>query len=168
LFGHRFPIEAQGIGCKQAHRLLSRPCRVQIKRTWSCLSYHEDEPFIGWFPTEDLFKRAEYPAALLRRYPCSDAKVTPGLFGAFGHGFPTRRQLLADDVLRCHLIPLGASPSEVEQVLGPADEKEVEPKGISFIYGLGPERDSVVQIDSELLLVEFKGDLVAYVSIFQG
>jgi hypothetical protein len=75
-------------------------------------------------------------------------------------GFPTRRQLLADDVLRCGLLGPGDSSLEVEAILGPPDEREMAAGSLSFLYGLGPERDSIFQVDPELLLVELKRDRV--------
>jgi hypothetical protein len=168
LFQHRFPVEAQGIRCGQARRLLSRRCALHLSQRWSCLSFREERPFITWIPTEDLFKRFAYPAALLQRYPCSEAEVTPKLFGSAPRGFPTRRQLLADDVLRCRLLQPGDSVVESEQMLGPADEREPERDGLSLIYSLGPERDSLVQIDPELLLIESKASRITSMSIEQG
>lgn len=169
LFRHRFQVEAQGIDCGEARRVLTRPCVIRLQRRWSCFSYRESEPFVVWFPTEDLFERIQYPAVLLRRYPCSQAEVTPSLFSVPTTGFPTRRQLLADDVIRCELLRSGDSSVEVEETLGPPDEKEPEASGrVSFVYGLGPERDSVVQVDSELLLIELKRDRVFSISIVQG
>jgi hypothetical protein len=168
LFQHRFQIEARGVGCAIARRVLSRPCAIRTERQWSCFSYREDAPFIAWFPTEDLFQRAKYPAVLLRRYPCSRAKVTPSLFGVLGKGFPTRRQLLADDVLRCGLLRPGDSRLAVEETLGLADATEVEAGRHLLVYGLGLERDSVFQIDPELLEIELDRGRVSALSIVQG
>lgn len=167
-FDHRFPIEAQGVTCAEARSLVGRPCTVSLKRQWSCTSFREDGPFIAWFPTEDLFKRRQYPAVLLRRYPCAQARVTPQLFSIFTKGFPTRRQLLADDVLRCGLIRPGDSSLEVEETIGPADEKEPGGGRLSYVYGLGLERDSIIQIDPELLVIEVDKGRVTSISIVQG
>lgn len=167
LFGHQFPIEAQGIGCTQARRLIAQErCPIRVKKQWSCTSFREDEPFLAWFPTEDLFRRILYPTALLRRYPCSQAKVTPSLFSVATKRFPTRRQLLADDVLRCELLAPGDSLIEAEGVLGPPDESENDGEILSAIYGLGLER-SVFQIDSEILLIESKHGQITSLSIEQ-
>jgi len=38
----------------------------------------------------------------------------------------------------------------------------------SLVYNLGPERDSVFQIDPEFLLVEISGGLATSISIEQG
>jgi hypothetical protein len=105
---------------------------------------------------------------LLWRYPCSQAKVTPTAFGKAERGFPTRRQLLADDVLRCHLLGRGDSYVDVEQLLGPPDEREPAGGRMSFVYFLGPERDSFIQIDPELLLIELSHETLTYIAIVQG
>lgn len=174
LFGHRFTVEGQGIRCREARKVVSRSCLINLKKRWSCFSYRESKPFVVWFPTEDLFKRVQYPAVLLRRYPCSQSEVTPGLFAVSTRvfptrRFPTRRQLLADDVLRCKLLLLGDELSKVEALLGPPDETVMEASSKqSLVYNLGPERDSVFQIDPEFLLVEISGGLATSISIEQG
>lgn len=168
MFGHRFLIEAQGIKCREGRALISQRCRIALAKQWSCFSYRESKPFVVWFPTEDLFKRVQYPAAVLRRYPCSQTKVTPTLFGISTRVFPTRRQLLADDVLRCKLLLVGDELSKVEALLGLPDQKATEASTLSLVYNLGPERDSVIQIDPELLLIEVSGNLVTSISIEQG
>ena len=168
LFQHRFAVEAQGIGCTKARAVVSAPCAVDLDRQWSCASYREEAPFVAWFPSEDLFKRTRYPAVLLRRYPCSQAKVTPALFALFTKGFPTRRQLLADDVLRCGLLQPGDSAAAVREVLGAPEGEETEAGRFYFVYGLGLERDSIIQIDPELLEIELKRDRVTAIAMVQG
>ncbi len=168
-FGQRFPVEAQGIGCGEARGLAGRHgCRLQLHRQWSCFSLREYRPFVVWFPTHDLFAKAVYPVVVLRRYPCSEANVTPSLFGLAEKGFPTRRQMLADDVIRCRLLRTGAGVAEVEALLGPPDGKEPGKGRFWFIYGLGPERDSIIQIDPELLEIEFRGGRMTSISMVQG
>ncbi len=147
---------------------MNKRCGIHVRRQWSCFSFRKDAPFIAWFPSEDLFKRNLYPVALLRRYPCSEAKVTPRAFGEAKGRFPTRRQLLADDVLRCHLLGRGNNYVDVEQLLGPPDEREPEGGSILFVFFLGPERDSFFQMDPELLLIELSHGKVVYIAIVQG
>jgi hypothetical protein len=168
LFQHRFPVEAQGIGCRLAHRLLRHPCKTNLKLEWSCLSYRENLPFLIWLPSNDYFKRNKYPAVLLRRYPCSEAKVTPSLFGKPSTGFPTRRQLLADDVLRCELLKVGETLPEVEKVIGPADASEPEGHHKILSYLLGTERDSLIPIDPELLQLEVERGRLGGIAMVQG
>ncbi len=105
---------------------------------------------------------------LLRRYSCSEAEVTPRLFALPPRGFPTRRQLLADDVLRCGLLGPGDSAAEVEEVIGPPEEREARRAGPEWIYGLGPERDSIFQVDPELLNVTLRHGRVTSIEIVQG
>jgi len=75
--------------------------------------------------------------------------------------------MLADDLIRCHLLK-GESPAEVEAEIGAPEEIETNQGKTSFIYGLGRERDSFIQIDNESLLVEFADEEVASVVIFQN
>jgi hypothetical protein len=168
MFGHRFPIEAQGITCGEARRLAAQRCRARFHRRWTCFSAREDGPFVIWFPTAELFRRSLYPVVLLRRYPCSQARVSPRLFGKLERGFPTRRQLLADDVLRCHLLASGDEASKAEGLLGPADSHEAEAGRTYLVYFLGPERDSLIQIDPELLVVSLRAGRVTGVEMIQG
>ena len=80
--------------------------------------------------------------------------------------FPTRRQLLADDVIGANSYILGSGLIEAEEVLGPPDEVEQVGQILSAIYGLGPER-SIFQIDSEILLIESVHGQITSLSIEQ-
>jgi len=75
--------------------------------------------------------------------------------------------MLADDLIRCHLLK-GKSPAEVEAEIGAPEETETSQGKTSFIYALGRERDSYIQIDNESLLVESTNEEVTSVSIFQN
>lgn len=75
--------------------------------------------------------------------------------------------MLADDLIRCHLLN-GKNVAEVEEEIGTPEETETSHGKTSFIYALGRERDSFIQIDNESLLVEFAGEEVASVVIFQN
>lgn len=75
--------------------------------------------------------------------------------------------MLADDLIRCRILN-GKSVAQTEAIIGAPGERSTNGGSTSFVYGLGPERDSFFQVDDELLLVEFVGDKVASVSIFQG
>lgn len=88
------------------------------------------------------------------------------LFEPLRKGFPTRRQMLADDLIRCHLLK-DKTPTEVEAEIGVPEETSTSQGKTSFVYALGRERDSFIQIDNESLLVEFANEEVEFVSIFQ-
>jgi hypothetical protein len=147
--------------------MITQPCKISFDRDWSCFSFREDDPFIAWFPSDDLFKRDVRTLIVFARYPCSRAKVTPALFSHLSHGFPTRRQMLADDLIRCKLLK-GKSRAQVEATIGPAEEPTTEGRRTYLDYYLGLERDSVFQIDGENLSVEIEGDRVRSVEIYQG
>lgn len=165
LFGHRFPIETRGIDCAEGRRLLSMRCALRPHRRWSCASARPGGPFVSWFPTADLFRGRRYPEVLLRRYPCSQSRVTPRLFGFLGRGYPTRRQLLADDVLRCGLVRIGDSVADVEATLGRPDGAEREAGRSYFAYDLGLERSPILAVDSELLRVDLRKGHVTSIAI---
>ncbi len=170
LFDHRFPLEAQGIGCAQARRLMRRRCRDYLRGTWTCNSFREDAPFVVWLPLAQVFGRRYYPVAALRRYPCSEAKVTPSLFAVEPRQgqFPSRRQLLADDLVRCHLLEPGDTVAEAEALLGPPDGEEAEAGHRHWRWILGTERDSIFKIDPELLDLEITGGRVTAIEMVQG
>lgn len=130
---------------QQVRRILSSACRIRLKRTWSCMSFRESKPFLVWFPTAEIFDLRPTVEIRLERYPCSEARVTPSLFKHHTRGFPTRRQMLADDLMRCEMLN-GASLEELEGAIGPPDERSDERGGSYLYYFLGPERDSLVRL----------------------
>jgi hypothetical protein len=169
VFGKPFGVRVLGhrVGCRRVRRLITRPCKISFDRTWSCFSFREDDPFIAWFLSDDLFKKDLRTLIVLNRYPCSRAKVSPSLFSHLSRGFPTRRQMLADDLIRCQLLK-GMSRTEVEATIGPAEEPTSEGRRTYLDYSLGLERDSILQIDGEYLEVEIERDRVQTVGIYQG
>jgi hypothetical protein len=168
LFGRPFSIEVAGkrIKCKNVRRIVASGCRIRLKQKWSCVSFRETKPFLVWFLTAEIFKPRWTTTIRFRRYPCSEAHVTPSLFKHLGKSFPTRRQMLADDLIRCEMLA-DASTQEVESAIGPPDER-AHKRGHTYLYYLlGPERDSLFQIDSELFAVEVSGEKVKALSIVQ-
>jgi hypothetical protein len=168
VFGQTFSVWIMGkpLGCATARQISSAPCGIKLHHKWSCFSFPVNKPFLAWFPTKELYKRHWSTTIAFRRYPCTDAHMSPQLFGPLGKGFPTRRQMLADDLIRCHLLK-GKNPAEVEAEIGAPEEIETNQGRTSFVYALGRERDSYIQIDNESLLVEFANEEVASVLIFQ-
>jgi len=168
VFDQTFSVWVMGkpIDCTAARRISSAPCGIKLHHKWSCFSFPVNKPFLAWFPTKELYKRHWSTTIAFRRYPCTNAHVSPQLFEPLGKGFPTHRQMLADDLIRCHLLN-GDSPAEVEAEIGAPEETETNQGKTSFVYALGRERDSFIQIDNESLLVEFANDEVASVLIFQ-
>lgn len=100
------------------------------------------------------------------RHPCSQASITADQFAREPRGFPSLRQLLADDLIRCDMLD-GQTYAQVRQLLGPP----AEGKSRRYLaYVIGRERDSFFQIDPELLYIPFarNGQVVGTPSIFQG
>jgi hypothetical protein len=169
VFGQTFSvwIIGQPLSCAKARQISSAPCGIELHNKWSCFSFPINKPFLAWFPTKELYKRHWSTTIAFRRYPCVDARVSRQLFEPLGKGFPTRRQMLADDLIRCHLLK-GKNPTEVEAEIGAPEETSTSQGKTSFVYALGRERDSFIQIDGESLLVEFADEKVESVSIFQN
>lgn len=165
LFGHTFEVRADLVRCGQARRLIDAKCKLHIREKWSCFSLREEDPFVVWFLTSEMFKRRWTRVVYYERYPCSEASFAPELFAREPRGFPSVRQLLADDLIRCDLLA-GQSYDQVKRLLGPPDGGK---PGKFLSYVLGLERDSFFQIDPELLYVTFAKDgQVSGLNIYQG
>jgi hypothetical protein len=169
VFGQTFSVWVMGkpLSCATARQISSAPCGIKLHHKWSCFSFPVNKPFLAWFPTKELYKRHWSTTIAFRRYPCADAHVSRQLFEPLGKGFPTRRQMLADDLIRCHLLD-GKNVAEVEEEIGTPEETEMSQGKTSFVYALGRERDSYIQIDNESLLVEFANEEVTSALIFQN
>ncbi len=163
----RVHIEGKPLTCQEAHRIFTRPCAIRLNSYWSCFSFRQPEPFLIWFPTNEIYEPWS-TAIVFRRYPCSKAWISPAEFKPNNRDiFPTKRQLLADDLLRCQMLRK-LSLNQVERLIGPPDEREDSQKRVTLIYWLGPERDSFTQIDPEGLLIELVDDHVSAALMFQG
>jgi hypothetical protein len=169
VFGQPFTIRVRGgwVGCRKARQLVDRRCVLDPRKTWACEAYRAEGPFVSWILTSELFKPRARTEVYLERYPCSRAHVTAHLFAIQSRAFPSRRQMLADDVVRCDLVA-NLKPDAVTALLGPPEERYVRGQRTEFVYWLGPERGSLVQIDPEGLAVEFAGERARHTEIFQG
>jgi hypothetical protein len=166
-FSHQFGIRTRGgpISCGTAREVIDAPCKLHLRQRWSCFSFRAPHPFIVWFPSKQIWDRRWKKAILYRRYPCSEAVLTPDLFARWPRGFPSLRQLLADDIIRCDLLA-GRTYLQVRRLLG---QPQYGKKGRYLSYVIGAERDSYFQIDPELLSVSFnKRGLFAGATIYQG
>jgi hypothetical protein len=79
------------------------------------------------------------------------------------HGFPSRRQVLADDLIRCHQLR-AMKRADVLALLGEPDDQSAD----DVDWLIGDERDSFFQVDSEFLAISFKEGVVSKVEIAQG
>jgi len=89
-------------------------------------------------------------------------------FGKPTQGSPTRRQFVADDIVRCRLIKPSQRVEEVEAALGPPDNTETYRGRLTLLYWLGPERDALIRIDPEYLGIETNSGSVSAVLFIQG
>ena len=130
--------------------------RCDDGRKWSCFSFWPPAPELVWFKEKERFKENWSTYVEAQRYPCSEAHVSARAWRSARHethpGFPSRQQVLADDLIRCHQLR-GKSRKQVDKLLGRPDFGTHE-RGLVYLeYYLGPERDSFFQIDSESLSI---------------
>jgi hypothetical protein len=165
LYGQRLGIFLVdgNLSCAAVRRIVRGACRDG--RRWSCTSLRAPDPLLIWYRTRERFKASFSVVIEARRPPCSASHVTAGAWRkAGGRGFPTRRQVLADDLLRCHQLE-GMTRREVTRLLGPADEGDPH----QLAWDVGPERDSVIRIDDEFFAVRFdRHNRFRAASFFQG
>src|SRR4051794_4051204 len=155
LYGRSLPLLVRGqpVSCARVRHIVGGRC--DAGKRWSCFSLRPPDPLLIWFKERERFRRRYSTVVEARRYPCAQARVTRAAWRrAYQRlrGFPTRAQLFADDILRCHLLA-GWSRQRVIHLLG----KPYEHGGHYIEYVIGDERDSFFQIDSELLALGFRG-----------
>lgn len=164
LYGHRLRLRERGelIPCKAVRRVTSPQCDLLKRRRWTCFSQPPPHPLLSWVRTDELFRPEVSTVIEAVRYPCSDAEVTAALWAAAriepgSTKYPTRLQVMADDMYRCNLLK-GETGEDVLALLGPPSERS-RSKGITYLdYMIGPERDSVFVIDPEYFSVEIGRD----------
>jgi hypothetical protein len=142
--------------CPRARELADGKCRVRVHHRWSCFSFRPPDPLLVWFPSDEMFNTSWSSVLVAHRYPCRDARVTSREWQLPRRGFPTRRQVLADDLVRCDLLK-GHTEDRVRSLLGPPDQAHTGPSVRHLDYDIGRERDSFFQIDDEYLSVRFTG-----------
>ena len=158
LYGHTLSIHVVGrpIPCSQVRRIIRGSCHD--RKTWSCFSFQPPSPLLVWFKSKERFTLHWSTAIEARRYRCRDARVTPAAWAAARRfslrAFPTRLQVLSDDLLRCKQLHGMAYP-DVITLLGQPDEQFAEKRVTYFRWTIGLERDSFFQIDDELLTLTF-------------
>jgi hypothetical protein len=153
LYGHKLLIRVRGerLPCSKVREIIRGRCRES--KTWSCFSFWPPSPALVWFREKDRFKETWSIAIEGVRYPCSEARVTSAAWrSGGGWAFPTRRQVMADDVVRCKLLR-GKTYKQVVRLLGHGDHEERFHGKRYLDYYVGAERDSFFQIDSESLSI---------------
>jgi hypothetical protein len=154
LYGRTLAIRVVGepVRCARVRKIIRGRCRS--RHTWSCFSLQPPDPLLVWFRTREQFKARWSTAIEARRPRCASVRVTWRGWRAARRGhssspFPTRAQVVGDDILRCKLLR-GLTRHQIVRRLGPPDTRERS----ALYYEVGPERDSFFQVDSELLVVE--------------
>jgi hypothetical protein len=169
LFGKTLNIRVKGEmrSCQRVQRIIRGKCKIQRKH-WSCFSFTTPYPPLVWFRSKELFDRKWSTVIEARRYPCAEATLTSDDWNGPSRKFPTRKQILSDDLIRCDLLD-GMTISEVEQLLGDPTKSYTSHDHAYRDYVIGPERDSFFQIDPELLSIKFRLDgTFGGASIYQG
>jgi hypothetical protein len=155
LYGKTLDIRVKGEmrSCQRVQRIIRGKCKIRRKH-WSCFSFRTPDPPLVWFRSKELFDRRWSTVIEARRYPCADATLTSEDWNGPSREFPTRKQILSDDLIRCDLLD-GMTIDEVEALLGEPSEHGGGRGHPYRDYSIGPERDSFFQVDSEVLSIQF-------------
>jgi hypothetical protein len=152
----RLHVVGKRIPCSEVREIVRGECRDG--KVWSCFSFRPPDPILVWFPERERFKGHYSTAIEARRYPCSEARVTRRAWAAAQRkgGFPSRLQVLADDLMRCRQLK-GMTYHQVRALLGRTGH--YKDHGRWYLdFMIGDERDSFFQVDSESFVVEFGRD----------
>ena len=159
LYGKTLDIRVKGEmrSCRRVHHIIRGKCAIRPKRHWSCFSFRTPNPPLVWFRSKEMFDRRWSTVIEARRYPCSEATLTSDEWNGPSREFPTRQQILSDDLIRCDLLE-GMTVDEVEELLGKPYERYMSHGHAYRDYSIGPERDSFFQVDAEVLSIKFRRD----------
>lgn len=172
LYGHVLKLRERGelLPCGAVKTITVGVCKP--RKVWTCFSLSPPGSLLSWVRRKELFAPRVSTVIEALRYPCRDAHVTAAAWTKARQNpqfhSPTRAQVLADDTLRCHLLA-GFTEEEVVALLGPPDERILN-DGVAFLdYIVGPERDSLFQIDPEYFSVEIgRNGRFTKAGFFQG
>jgi hypothetical protein len=156
LYGKTLGIYVVGdpVPCSEVRTIIRGSCRDG--KTWSCFSLWSPAPLLVWFKTAEQFQESQSTVIEARRYPCQEARVTAKAWATgrrtLGRSkvFPSRLQVLSDDLIRCHQLR-GKTYAQVHRLLGRADEGD----STFSAWVIGDERDSFFRVDSESLVLSF-------------
>lgn len=172
LYGKTLTIHVVGtpIPCSEARAIIRGQCRA--RKTWSCFSLRAPDPLLVWFKERERFAKHWSTTIEARRYPCRQARVTARAWASarrsHANAFPSRQQVLADDLVRCKQLR-GRTFAEVQAVLGRPDGSSQTRGRRRADWFLGLERDSFFQVDSELLALTFgRDDVLSSIRFVQG
>jgi hypothetical protein len=133
--------------------------RCDDGKTFSCFSNATPGPVLFWFRKKERFQEHWSTEIDAERYPCSEARVTRREWRSRkSWQLPTKQQVLADDLVRCHQLK-GQTYEQIVRLLGrPHFTERRHGKPHYFGYEIGSERDSFFQVDSEFFTVEIDRD----------
>jgi hypothetical protein len=169
LYGHELTIKVRGDlhSCSKVRRIVRGKCDLDSK-PWACFSFQTPGPILAWFLAKEMFKPELSSVITASRYPCSEVGSIAEEWVGPSLDFPTRKQVVADDLIRCNLLD-GRDKRAVKELLGGSGIVSTSHGRTYFDYTLGPERDSFFQIDSELLSVVFNSrGIFREATIYQG
>jgi hypothetical protein len=160
LYGKKLPLYTMGSGvqCADVERITRGACTLDPDETWGCFSLRPKDPILVWFKTDEMFAESLSGWIEARRPACSRSKVSAAAWkrasNTRSEAFPTRLQVLSDDLIRCGQLR-GKRYARITDLLGKPEEVD-RLKGVRTAYWqVGPERDSFFQLDSEYLTVRF-------------
>jgi len=168
LYGKTLDIRVRGKmrDCDRVQQIIRGRCNDG--KRWSCFSFRTPYPPLVWFRSRERFARRWSTVIEAIRYPCKEATLTSEEWAGRSRGFPTRKQILSDDLIRCDLLA-GLTVREVTELLGKPAFRSRSHRHVYLAYEVGPERDSFFQIDSEYLSIKFtRGGIYGRASFYQG
>ena len=155
LYGHALTIKVRGepLPCDKVHRIIRGRCDPDGE-PWFCFSFWVPGPPLAWIRSEERFQRELSTLITASRYPCGQIGDIAEEWRGRSKGFPTRKQIVADDLIRCNALK-GMSIDEVEALLGEPAYSSASDGNRFRGYVIGLQRDSFFQLDSEVLSLRF-------------
>jgi hypothetical protein len=155
LYGHKLTIKVHGepLPCPKVRRIVSGRCDPNGE-PWFCFSFRAPGRPLVWIRAEERFERRPSTWIGASRYPCRSSGALAEEWRGPTQEFPTRKQIVADDLIRCELLE-GKGVEEVEALLGEPLYNNLQRNGRFLGYTIGPTRDSFFQVDSEVLSLRF-------------
>lgn len=154
LHGERLSIWVVGkpISCAKARRIVAGT-ECDFNRPWVCLGLRWPDPILVWQRLKEVVKDVPSTAIEGRRdlIPCDELSITRRDWRRTDalEGWPTSRQMLADDLLRCDAL-IGKARRQLKGLLGRPQWGGHRHNG----WVLGDERH-LFRIDPELLYVSY-------------
>lgn len=166
LHGERLSIWVVGepLRCSRVRDIIAGPC--EIGRPWTCIALRHPRPILAWVRWREVAKERPSTAIEGRRpaQDCAELSIGRPDWLARGvlRGHPTRRQLLADDLIRCNVL-IGLKKTRVRALLG----RPVADARLSDDWHIGDDR-RLVKIDREYLRVRYRDGSAAVARVVSG